>query len=68
MSLLKEVQRVKFNPADPEHRGAVKKFMVRNSWNDAGIKFILQPEYDNLVDQTGSMLINWYFTHDTELK
>ena len=68
MALLKVTERVDFDPSDPQHRDAIRKFMVRRSWRDAGIWFNLDADYDNLVEQTYHQLVQWYFKQDAKVK
>lgn len=62
--LLKKSAEVTFDPANADHREAVKRFMIRNSWADAGIKFAHNPAYGNLVNQVQTMLLEWYLEQE----
>ena len=68
MAILKNVTRVDFDPSLPAHRQAVRKLLVRNSWNDTGFRFNLDPAYDNLIDQVTHMTLDWYASQDKEMQ
>lgn len=67
MPILKKVERVEFDPANPAHRKSVQQFMVRNSWADTDIKFLHNPKYGHLIEQVTVETIQWYMNKDKDL-
>ena len=64
--MLKKIQTVNFDPTNKEHRAAVRAFLKRNAWNDAGFRFSHDPAYDSVVEQVQSKLLQYYFAKDLD--
>ena len=63
--LLNHQKTTPFNPTEPEHREAVRKFMVRKAWGDTHLRFSPDPAYNNLVSQVQEKLLNWYLEQES---
>ena len=58
--LLKRQELVEFNPANKEHRAAVRAFLKRKAWMDSPIRFAQDPTYGSVADQVQAKLLQWY--------
>ncbi len=58
--LLKRQETVEFNPANKEHRAAVRAFLKRKAWADSPIRFAHDPVYGSVADQVQAKLLQWY--------
>ena len=58
--LLKRQETVEFNPANKEHRAAVRAFLRRKAWVDSPIRFAHDPTFGSVADQVQAKLLDWY--------
>jgi len=58
--LLKRQALVEFNPANKEHRAAVRAFLRRKAWADSPLRFAHDPTYGSVADQVQAKLLQWY--------
>ncbi len=65
MAILQTVQTVKFDPANPEHRKSVAKFMKRTAWADSDFRFAHDPAFGSVADQVKVKMLHWYIAQDT---
>lgn len=61
---LQRTKTVKFDPANKEHRDAVRAFMKRRAWSDTNFRFSHEPEYGSIVDQVMEKLTNWFLEQE----
>ena len=66
--LLKKIQTVDFDPANPEHRLAVASFMKRTAWSDSKFRFSHDPAYGSVADQVKIKMLHWYIQQDTGIR
>lgn len=62
--LLKRQETVEFNPANKEHRAAVRAFLKRKAWADSPIRFAHDPAYGSVADQVQAKLLQWYVVQE----
>lgn len=62
--LLKRQETVEFNPANKEHRAAVRAFLKRKAWADSPIRFAHDPVYGSVADQVQAKLLQWYVVQE----
>lgn len=62
--LFKRQDLVEFNPANKEHRAAVRAFMKRRAWADSPIRFAHDPQYGSVADQVQAKLLQWYMAKE----
>ena len=58
--LLKRQELIEFDPANKEHRAAVRAFLQRKAWADSHIRFAHDPTYGSVADQVQAKLLQWY--------
>lgn len=62
--ILQRTKTIDFDPSNKAHRTAVRAFMKRNAWADAGIRFTHDPEYGSVADQVRAKLLKWYMAQE----
>ena len=62
--LLKRQELVEFDPANIEHRAAVRAFLKRKAWVDSPFRFAQDPTYGTLVEQVQAKLLKWYLDQE----
>ena len=62
--LLKIQGTVAFDPANKEHRLAVKAFMKRQAWADSPFRFSYDPAYGSVAHQVQAKLLDWYIEQE----
>jgi len=62
--MLKRTDTVVFDPANVEHRRAVRGFMRRNAWVDSPLRFKHDPVYGNVANQVQVKLLQWYLDQE----
>jgi hypothetical protein len=62
--LLKRQELIEFDPANKEHRAAVRAFLKRKAWADSPIRFAHDPVYGSVADQVQAKLLQWYVNQE----
>lgn len=62
--LLKRQELIEFDPANKEHRAAVRAFLKRKAWMDSPIRFAHDPTYGSVADQVQAKLLQWYVAQE----
>ncbi len=62
--LLKRPDTVSFDPANKEHRAAVRAFLKRGAWIDSPLRFNHDPAYGSVAEQVQNKLLHWYVAQE----
>ena len=62
--LLKRQEIIEFNPANKDHRAAVRAFLKRRAWMDSPLRFAYDPSYGSVAEQVQAKLLEWYVAQE----
>lgn len=65
---LQHTPTVEFNPANRDHRNAVRDFMKRKAWADTSVRFSYNPTYGSVAAQVQTRLLEWYIQQEENRK
>lgn len=62
--ILQRQEIIEFDPANKEHRAAVRAFMRRRAWVDSPLRFAYDPSYGSVAEQVQAKLLEWYIAQE----
>lgn len=62
--ILQQPATIDFDPANKEHRQAVKDFLKRKAWVDSKYRFTYDPIYGSIANQVQEKLLAWYIDQE----